>query len=89
MISDKKGFVLYDAIVSLMLLTSTMIFFNQVIVINNNLENSNNNQRKIINNMYYAIDHNYPISNINGVNFYFKLNKYCGIYENQEICINA
>ena len=89
MLFNKKGFVLYDGIVSLLLLSSTMIFFNQVIVINNKLENENNNQRKIINNMYYAIDQNYPITIINGVKFYYKLNEYCGIYENQEICINT
>ena len=87
MLLNKKGFILYDAIVSFMLLSSTLIFFNQIIYINSQFDIKNDNKQQIINQLYKKIDNKDIVYDTKGVTIIIEEKKYCGVKDEQKICI--
>lgn len=87
LISNKKGFVLYDALVSLMLLAGTILFFNQLFVINSKANIQYQLKNEIINSLYYRIDHP-EATDYNGVSFSVVDAQLCGTKDNEKVCIS-
>lgn len=87
LLSNKKGFVLYDALVSLMLLAGTIIFLNQIFVINSKANIKYQLKNEVINGLYYRIDHPEALD-YNGVSFSVESNQLCGTKDNEKVCIS-
>lgn len=87
MISSKKAFVLYDAIVSIVLLTGSVLFFNQVFVINSQQNIKAQEKSIVINALYYGVDKNYATTKYNDVDLFIEKGEYCGQKGEIKICI--
>jgi len=84
---NNKGFILYDALVSFMLLSTTFIFFNQMILINSKNTIDTNIHLEGLNLIRKAINLEVDYLEEDGFIVNKEGDKYCAINIKKTICI--
>lgn len=84
---NNSGYILYDGIVSIILLSTTILFFNQIFVINSKINIKTQHEMQVINSIYWGIDNNFYQGKFNDVRLYGNNNQYCGVLDESQICI--
>lgn len=87
MLLNKKGYILYDGLMSIIILSTTMLFFNQLFIVNNKIKIASDTKIEIMNKMRYGIDNNYYQGIVDSVELAIEGTNYCGILQNEKICI--
>lgn len=87
MFGSNKAYILYDGIISILLLATTMVFFNQTFNINAKLNHKANIQGELISALYYKID-NPDSTEFKGVKIEDADKEICALKADEKICIN-
>ena len=85
-LNNKNGFILYDALVSFILLSSIILFINKMILINNEFEAKVTQDYDAINYLRENIYNENESNTKDDMQFKNKSNEVCVIYE-REICV--
>ena len=79
--NKKNGFILYDALLSFLLISSTMLLLNEMVMINHQMTLNIHKQTKAINLLRDGIYQGFPELNSNDIYTNNQGGKYCVTYQ--------